>query len=678
MALKYGFFNSSNGDRKYDAEDISSIFDGVIGDGIFATIGKIFAVTPGEGLQVLVDTGKAWFNHTWTVNNEIVPLNLEEPDITLDRYDAVVLEINHSESVRANSLKVVKGEAGSEPIKPSLIRDDLVNQYPLAYVLVKHGASSLTSAEIEITVGKGECPFVRGPIETVPIDELFSKWESEFDSWFENVQSQLEGDIAANLQRQIDERVKISDKASEEEALLGKSDEKWLTPHTGRALSIWNGFEVGDTKKTANPNPNENWLLCNGALVEREQYPDLSELFPSDITVDTWASGKQMGSSSYATSISTGIDLLYEAGYFVYLGTKYNSTNGTTVIFISYTTDISSGNWTSVDVWENNVNITAERLCYVNGYFVICGAYEAKGSDTAYGRIAYSKTPAGPWGIKDLWSASGNSTDTYVNVSGITYGNGRYVATGSSGTTVQVGYASSIDGSWSTKTITSDYTGHTGSGGNDVIYNEGLFIILATRIRFTEYGRLFLYYASSPTGTFTEKELIASSQGTFGKSLYYINDKYVVSGCYSNSSSKKRAMVLYSDSLLNSFDFMLFGSSQTRNQICYRFGYIAGRYWASCILVGDTSDEQTCSLCINDGSSINGGYKKVDLYSTFKDTRIGMLIESEGFWAVAASSSTSSSSSYTYARLAAIDTSKFKLPSIATENGLRTFIKAKG
>lgn len=269
MALKYGFFNSSNGDRKYDAEDISSIFDGIIEDGVFATIGNIFAVTPGTGLQVLVDTGKAWFNHTWTVNSEIVPLSLGEPDITLDRYDAVILEINHSESVRANSLKVLKGNPASIPLKPSMTRNELVNQYPLAYVLVKHGASSISASEIEIMVGQGDCPFVRGPLEVVNIDEIFSKWESEFDAWFENVQSQLEGNVVTNLQRQIDERVKISDKASEEDATAGTSDEKWMTPVATMAALKSEGFDIGDIKCTVRSSLGDKWLLCNGTILPK-------------------------------------------------------------------------------------------------------------------------------------------------------------------------------------------------------------------------------------------------------------------------------------------------------------------------------------------------------------------------------------------------------------------------
>lgn len=205
MALRYGFFNSINGDRKYDALDMSSIFDGIIEDGVFATIGKIFAVTPGEGLQVIVDTGKAWFNHTWTSNDAKIPMDIDAADITLDRYDAVVLEVNNTESIRANSIKIIKGTAASDPQKPDMVSTDLIHQYPLAYVRVVHGATEIQNMYIELTVGKEPCPFVRGPLETVPIDALFAQWESEFDYWFANVKTNLEGDVAANLQKQIDE-----------------------------------------------------------------------------------------------------------------------------------------------------------------------------------------------------------------------------------------------------------------------------------------------------------------------------------------------------------------------------------------------------------------------------------------------------------------------------------------
>ena len=59
MAFTYGFFNSLNGDRKYTAEQLSSIFDGLITDGVFDSIGDILATVPGSGMQVIVKSGKA-------------------------------------------------------------------------------------------------------------------------------------------------------------------------------------------------------------------------------------------------------------------------------------------------------------------------------------------------------------------------------------------------------------------------------------------------------------------------------------------------------------------------------------------------------------------------------------------------------------------------------------------
>ena len=52
MTIKSGFFNSLNHDRVYDADDINSIFDGIITDGVFGNIGKRFVVTPGSGMSV--------------------------------------------------------------------------------------------------------------------------------------------------------------------------------------------------------------------------------------------------------------------------------------------------------------------------------------------------------------------------------------------------------------------------------------------------------------------------------------------------------------------------------------------------------------------------------------------------------------------------------------------------
>lgn len=158
MAFTFGFYNSLNGDRKYNAEQVSAIFDGLIKDGVYDTIGELFAVKPAQGMQITVGTGRAWFNHTWNDNDSVLPLFVDASDITLDRYDTVVLEVNAGVNVRTNTIKIVKGIAATEPAKPELVNTADVHQHPLAHIRVKGGADAITESMIQVVVGTSECP----------------------------------------------------------------------------------------------------------------------------------------------------------------------------------------------------------------------------------------------------------------------------------------------------------------------------------------------------------------------------------------------------------------------------------------------------------------------------------------------------------------------------------------
>lgn len=202
MAITSGFFNSVNGDRKYDAAQMSSIFDGLIVDGVFASIGHAFNVKAAGGLNLTVDTGKAWFDHTWTLNDSVLQIVVPEAELLLDRIDAVVLEINNSESVRKNDIKIVKGTASSSAVKPTLQNEGNVRQHPICYIFRKAGSSSIVQADITMAVGTEEMPFVTGILQTISLDELLGKWQDELDTfvanesakindWTENEESEL-------------------------------------------------------------------------------------------------------------------------------------------------------------------------------------------------------------------------------------------------------------------------------------------------------------------------------------------------------------------------------------------------------------------------------------------------------------------------------------------------------
>ena len=255
MSVSSGFFNSLNGDRKYNAAQMSAIFDGLIIDGVFASIGTAFAVNAAGGLTVNVGIGKAWFDHTWTVNDSILPMTAPEAEVLLDRIDAVVLEVNGTEWVRENTIKFVKGNPSSAPSRPTLTNEGNVHQYPLCYIYRKYGTAVINQADITPMVGTESTPFVTGILQTISLDELLGKWQDELDrftdarsqevddwiaqeesdfttwfnemkadlqheqtvldqwiaseqadflAWYNQMKDQLSGDVAGNLQLEID------------------------------------------------------------------------------------------------------------------------------------------------------------------------------------------------------------------------------------------------------------------------------------------------------------------------------------------------------------------------------------------------------------------------------------------------------------------------------------------
>ena len=184
MAVTGGFYNALNGDRKYNAEQMSAIFDGVINDGIFANVGNTFNVTALRDFVVTVDTGRAWFNSKWIYNDAVLPVELEEPDILLDRIDAVVIEIDTSETVRASSIKVVKGTPASTPQNPAMASTLFVHQYPLAYIRRPAGSIAITQSQITSMIGTSSTPYITGILRVQNIDNIVAQWGAQWIEWF--------------------------------------------------------------------------------------------------------------------------------------------------------------------------------------------------------------------------------------------------------------------------------------------------------------------------------------------------------------------------------------------------------------------------------------------------------------------------------------------------------------
>ena len=218
MSVTSGFFNSVNHDRLYDAEQISSMFDGIILDGIYQGLGDAFIVKPYSDLNctVTVGTGRAWFDHTWTLNSTELALTLDDPNVLYDRIDAIVIDVDRRQDVRANSIKVVKGtvsETGAT--KPSLIEEELHNQYPLAYVTVKAGSAAPIQAQyIENVIGQTKTPLVAGVLEHMDIGMFVQQMEAEFNEWFDRLKDTIDENTVADINNKLLELQDFDDSIS--------------------------------------------------------------------------------------------------------------------------------------------------------------------------------------------------------------------------------------------------------------------------------------------------------------------------------------------------------------------------------------------------------------------------------------------------------------------------------
>jgi hypothetical protein len=229
MSVTSGFFNSLNHDRRYSAQQMSAIFDGIINDGVFANIGVAFAINVDAGVTINIGKGKAWFNSAWVYNDALLPKTLEGSEVVLDRIDAVVIEVDHSENVRQGDIKIIKGTPSNSPQRPTMAATVNKHQYPLAYIYRKAGSTVITQADITNMVGTSSCPYITGILQVQNIDNVVAQWEgqwnkwysetvskadtdaskltaemkSEFDIWFADVRALLEDDVATRLAAQV-------------------------------------------------------------------------------------------------------------------------------------------------------------------------------------------------------------------------------------------------------------------------------------------------------------------------------------------------------------------------------------------------------------------------------------------------------------------------------------------
>lgn len=199
MAINSYFFNAvlSGGvyDRLYNAEDMTSYLDLLVGNGVFPNPSTQLQVRASSGMDVIVGAGSGWINGHKMVNTADYTLTVEDSDVLLNRIDAVIFYVDFT--TRSMGIDIKTGTVASTPSAPALEQDDDRYELCLAQISVPKQVEEITTAMITDTRGNSElCGYVQGLIQQVDTSTLWEQQQAAFNDWFEAVQQQFRSGLS--------------------------------------------------------------------------------------------------------------------------------------------------------------------------------------------------------------------------------------------------------------------------------------------------------------------------------------------------------------------------------------------------------------------------------------------------------------------------------------------------
>lgn len=575
MAVTSGFYNSLNGDRKYSSEQFSALFDSLIIDGVFANIGTAFAVTVTSDTTLTVGVGRAWFNSTWLYNDTLYPMTPMDAEILLNRIDAIVIEINHNQSVRNGQIRWVYGNPANEPVRPTLTSTDEVHQYPLAYVYRKAGVNKMTQADVTNMVGSSSCPYVSGILSTQNIDNVVAQWQTQFNLFMDGLEESLSGDIASNLTAQVlDLQNRFRELASEQavyEALQDSSGNVIKDSYNGDVLaatSLGGGdgtvivnyptsndvttddiSAVGDIIDTTRTDMSSDWALCNGETLSRSSYPALSELMP--VTPEgPWTGRKEIVGG---TTTKTGFTKILKFNSY-YIAVPWTGGDNEQLVsrpYIYYATS-PSGTWTKKTFGSGTyTNTIFHDAKILNGRLILMGG-ALKSGGTFNPTIWYTTAPTGTWTEKVI-ATNANASDNAM-VSDMIYESSQYRCcfvyyNSSSQQKVRCGYSTNL----STWTLYGD------TNISPSVYGRARLAHVGSTYVIYLVGTGRMYYASSFSATSWTSSPINTASYIDAKDIRSLDGKLIILGATINDTIYRPAFwVLEESSIkLGNIDYVI-------------------------------------------------------------------------------------------------------------------------
>ena len=200
MAVTYGYFNSVDGDRTYNADQMSEYFDGLVSNGVYESVGGGLQVLASEGMTVAVQTGRGVINCKWLKNDSVLPLDITAAHALLNRITSVVLRLDIVN--RLMEIDTKDGTNASSPEPPALQNDSEAIELCLANIYVAAGTTSISQADITDMRPSSSCGWVTGLIEQVDTSTLFLQYQAayenyyatmtaEFEEWFDTLSNKL-------------------------------------------------------------------------------------------------------------------------------------------------------------------------------------------------------------------------------------------------------------------------------------------------------------------------------------------------------------------------------------------------------------------------------------------------------------------------------------------------------
>lgn len=248
MSYTSGFFDAvdlggGNYDREYSADVFAHYFSLLVKNGVFPdpSTGMQVKASTNPDMHVTVQPGSGWINGYYITVPDDAPEVLTVPTAnpSLSRIDSVIMGLNYVE--REIQLYIKSGAVSASPSAVSLQRDNDLYEMELAQITVAAGVASISQANItDMRQNTSRCGIVKGTIDQIDTTDLFAQYNDAFQTWFADIQVQLSGDVATNLQNQINTlktgKVNVSDKASTAQAQAGTDDTKWMTPALVKSL----------------------------------------------------------------------------------------------------------------------------------------------------------------------------------------------------------------------------------------------------------------------------------------------------------------------------------------------------------------------------------------------------------------------------------------------------------